>query len=108
MRHWLPNHIGSVFWFGVDDTTFSVRVPFYSFAEVPKALKSAGTDGKAGGAGAIDKFSFESLFWLNNLVANRVYYQWDTLEPVVTKELNKMEDDFLGVQKEIEETVGFV
>ena len=23
MRHWLPDHIGGVFWFGVDDATFS-------------------------------------------------------------------------------------
>ena len=23
MRHWLPDHTGGVFWFGVDDATFS-------------------------------------------------------------------------------------
>ena len=38
MRNWLPNHIGGVFWFGVDDITFSPHIPFYPFAQIPRAL----------------------------------------------------------------------
>ena len=38
MRSGMPNHIGGVFWFGVDDITFSPHIPFYPYAEIPKAL----------------------------------------------------------------------
>jgi len=38
MRSWLPNHIGGVQWFGVDDATFAPYIPFYSYADIPKAL----------------------------------------------------------------------
>ena len=38
MRNWLPNHIGGVFWFGVDDITFSPHIPFYPYSKIPKAL----------------------------------------------------------------------
>ena len=38
LRNWLPDHVGGVFWFGVDDITFSPYIPFYAHAQVPKAL----------------------------------------------------------------------
>ena len=38
MRGWLPDHVGGVLWFGVDDVTFSPHIPFYSRAQIPKAL----------------------------------------------------------------------
>ena len=38
MRNWLPDHVGGVLWFGVDDVSFSPHIPFYPRAEIPKAL----------------------------------------------------------------------
>ena len=38
MRNFLPDHIGGVFWFGVDDITFSPHIPFYPYATIPKAV----------------------------------------------------------------------
>jgi dipeptidase len=73
MRHWLPPHIGGVFWFGVDDASFSVHIPFYSFAEVPPELKT--------GTGSISDVRLDSLFWLSDLVANKVFSKNQTLNP---------------------------
>jgi dipeptidase len=69
MRGNLPRQVGTVFWFGVDDARFSVHIPFYPFVEVPKAI--------ATGTGSIMDFDPNSLFWMKNMVANRVYWQWD-------------------------------
>eukprot|EP00392_Amoebophrya_sp_AT5.2_P004305 g4313.t1 len=227
MRSWLPNDLGGVFWFGVDDARFSVHVPFYAHAEVPRALQNptstsgmidavaapAGDDpvapssssassscnGKnkpstgarsttarsllawfkgviswstspASGADEdcedaltisdesdaedlrakraiftsldhlpmihhrtsddlhddiksktkeqaanngrknkaapnvfdITTFSFESLFWLNNLVANRVYNQWDVLAPLVSRRVHILEAAFFTLQAIVE------
>ena len=64
MRPWLPDHIGGVFWFGVDDATFSVHLPFYTFAEVPVSLRT--------GTGSITDVDLEAQFWLNDMVSNKV------------------------------------
>jgi len=90
MRNWLPNHIGGVFWFGVDDITFSPHIPFYPYSKIPKAL--------ATGTGSITKFTFESMFWMNNLVANRAYTQWMVVAPIIQAKLNELEDNFFAVQ----------
>ncbi|CAD7964965.1 unnamed protein product [Amoebophrya sp. A25] len=51
----------------------------------------------------IEHFSFQSLWWINNLVANRVYTQWDVIEPVVTPAVHAFESEFFGKQKKLEE-----
>ena len=38
LRNFLPDHVGGVIWFGVDDVTFSPHIPFYPYANVPKAI----------------------------------------------------------------------
>ena len=38
LRNFLPDHIGGVIWFGVDDVTFSPHIPFYPYASIPKAI----------------------------------------------------------------------
>ena len=42
---WLPNHIGGVNWFGVDDTYLTVYVPMYAgITEVPKSFEVGNGD----------------------------------------------------------------
>lgn len=94
MRSWLPDHLGVCFWFAPDDTRFSTHIPFYPYADIPKALMST--------TGAITDFTFDSLFWRNNLVSNRVYPQWEILAPVVTESITKLEDEFLRHQAVME------
>ena len=33
--------------------------------------------------GTITKFTFESMFWMTNLVANRAYMQWFVVAPII-------------------------
>jgi len=94
MRRHMPNHVGVCFWFAPDDATFAVLVPFYPFADIPKSL---GKD-----SGSITKFSMDSQFWLNNIVANKVYHQWQVLAPIVEKKQWELQDQFLDAQKLIE------
>jgi len=94
MRQNMPNHVGICFWWGPDDATFSVLVPFYPFSNIPVSLRTK--------TGAIDQFTFDSQFWINNVVANKVYHQWEMLSPIVEEELWKLQDQFLDSQKDIE------
>jgi len=94
MRNFLPDHIGGVFWFGVDDITFSPHIPFYPYATIPKAV--------ATGTGSITKFTFDSMFWICNLVGNRAYNQWMVVAPIIKDKLKELEDGFFAVQAEQE------
>ena len=61
-RAGLPDPIGGVFWFGVDDTYTTVYVPFYcGVTRVPKSW--------AAGTADFGSFSRESAFWVFNFVA---------------------------------------
>ncbi len=69
MRSWLPNEIGGVLWFGVDDANTCVYVPLYnSITEVPHSFKV--------GNGDLLNFSWSSAFWINNWIANMAYHKY--------------------------------
>ena len=62
-RGYLPDPIGGIFWFGVDDTYTTVFSPMYcGITKVPPAY--------AEGNGTILKYSPTSAFWTFNWVAN--------------------------------------
>lgn len=66
MRGWLPNPIGGILWFGVDDATFNVYVPMYcSITKVPWCFDINN--------GSLLDFSWTSAFWIYNWVANMAY-----------------------------------
>ena len=76
MRNWLPREVGSILWFGVDDATCNVYMPIHScITSVPKPLSEE--------TGHLLQFSWESAFWVNNWVANMVYYRYSDLMPEV-------------------------
>jgi dipeptidase len=61
MRSWLPDEIGGICWFGVDDTYFTVYVPiFVQNQSVPEAFSK----------GDINRFSWDSMWWVFNFVSN--------------------------------------
>lgn len=62
-RNFLPDEIGGVSWFGVDDTYMTVYMPVYCGAlDIPTAF--------AGNIDLITEFSMDSAYWLFNLVSN--------------------------------------
>lgn len=91
MRSWLPNAIGGVLWFGMDDAAQTVFAPMYSsITQVPACY--------AAGNGDMYNFSFESAFWIHNWVANMVYSKYNYMYPEVQKKQREIEAKFLSQQ----------
>ena len=94
-RSWLPNPIGGVLWFGVDDTYCTVYVPIYcGVKEAPKAF--------AVGTGNFGEFSWDSAFWTFNFVSNYTYTRWSDMIVDVQKVQRELEGTFLAQQDEID------
>lgn len=83
-RNWLPDPIGGIFWFGVDDASTTVFNPIYcGITEIPECFRV--------GNGDMVTYSPTSAFWLFNQVANMCYLRYDM-----------MSEDALKVQRELE------
>lgn len=88
-RSWLPAPIGSLLWLGVDDTTTTVWIPLYGGQNgVPKSFAE-----KAIGEG-INHFSFDSAFWVFNMVANLVYPRYSLVYPEVSARLAALQAQY--------------
>jgi len=69
-RNWLPDPIGGIFWFGVDDTYTMVYAPMYcGMTEIPEAYRV--------GNGDLLHFSPTSAFWAFSMVSNWAYTKYD-------------------------------
>ena len=83
-RNWLPDPIGGILWFGVDDAATTVFNPmFCGITEIPECFKV--------GNGDMLTYSATSAFWLFNMVANFCYLRYDV-----------MSQDALKIQKQLE------
>lgn len=95
MRSWLPNAIGGVLWFGVDDAAMTVFTPMYcSITETPECYRI--------GNGDLYTFSWTSGFWIHNWVSNMVYNKYNYMYPEVQKVQQELEGKFISQQAEIE------
>ena len=71
-RSWLPNRVGGILWFGVDDTYSTVYCPmFCSIDSVPLCFRE--------GNGSMSQYSETSAFWLFNRVSNFCYLRYDSM-----------------------------
>lgn len=87
MRNWLPDHIGGIFWFGVDDAGSTVYVPFYcGINQVPHTF--------AEGHGDMLTYSEDAAFWVFNRVAHFIYLFYDRVMPDVRKLQHELENKF--------------
>jgi dipeptidase len=94
-RSWLPDPIGGIIWFGMDDSYSSVYVPFYcGIQEVPRAWGEE--------SGSFDEFSWDSAFWIFNWVANTAYGRYSDMIVDIQNEQRKFESKFMAEQPEIE------
>jgi len=88
-RSWLPNPIGGILWFGVDDTYSTCYVPMYcGITEIPECFKV--------GNGELLTFSETSAFWTFNLVSNFAYLRYDAMIPDIQKVQKTLEDKFVA------------
>lgn len=96
MRSFLPNPIGGVLWFGLDDTYTTVYVPMYcGIRSVPKP--------HAVGTGDFSHFSWDSAFWVFNFVANWAYSRYADMIQDIQPVQRELEGSFLARQKDVEE-----
>lgn len=84
-RGFLPDPIGGVYWYGLDDTSFTCYMPFYCGVDlVPTSLAF----------GELGAFTWDSAWWVFNFVANYANLRYV-----------HMKEDILAVQREIEGTL---
>ncbi len=91
----LPDAVGGVFWYGVDDTYMTCYIPLYcSNTDIPKSFT----------IGSLDKFSWESAWWVFNFVANWANLKYSYMKPDILAVQKELEGKFLNQQGAIEKT----
>jgi dipeptidase len=94
-RSWLPDAIGGVYWYGLDDTYTSCYVPLYAGIDrVPRSFTE----------GSINRFSWDSAWWVFNFVANIANLKYSYMVEDILTVQREIEGRFLAMQPVIEET----
>ena len=87
MRNWLPDPIGGINWFGVDDAGTTVYVPFYcGITSVPKSWSE--------GYGDILTYTDDAAFWVFNRVAHFAYLFYSRVMPDIQNVQSELENKF--------------
>ncbi len=95
MRSWLPNPIGGVLWFGVDDANTAVYVPLYCcLTQTPPCFSPDN--------GSMYRFSWTSAFWVHNWVANMAYARYEPMIGDIRKVQSTIEESFNQQQAAID------
>ena len=91
-RGWLPNKVGGLFWFGVDDAGSSVYCPMYTcMTAVPQSM--------AVGNGSIMQFSETSAFYVFNQVCNLAYTRYNLIHPEIEAQQSAYEAKYQAYVK---------
>lgn len=94
-RSWLPDPVGGIFWFGVDDTYYTVYTPIYcGITRVPEAF--------AVGNGDIMTFSENSGFWVFNQVTNFAYTRTRLLIDDLQKKQRELEEGYFKETQDVD------
>jgi dipeptidase len=94
-RHWMPDAVGGVLWFSVDDTFSTVYVPMYAgIRAVPEPY--------AVGTADFETFSWDSAWWVFNFVANWAYTRYSDVIADIQVVQRELEGKFVALQPEIE------
>jgi dipeptidase len=91
-RNYLPDKLGGVVWFGVDDTYFTCYVPIFAgVTEIPHPFT----------VGDLNRFSWESMFWVFNFVSNYANLKYSYMIKDIQPVQNKLEKQFIGQQDSV-------
>ena len=94
-RSWLPDPVGGVYWYGVDDTYTTCYFPLYcGINDIPRPFT----------VGSLQKFSWDSAWWVFNLVANYACLKYSYMLPEIQVAQSEIEGNFLKMQPLIEKT----
>lgn len=94
-RNWLPDPIGGIIWFGVDDSYSTVYNPMYcGMTEIPESY--------AVGNGSMMEYSDNAAFWVFNQVSNFAYTRYSSMIPDIQKVQDNLELGFVEQVKGID------
>ena len=86
----LPNPIGGILWFGLDDTYLTCYMPIYcGIKQVPNSVKV--------GDGDMLTWSDNSAFWVFNQVSNQVYTRYSDMIVDLQKVQSQLENKFFNL-----------
>ena len=94
-RAGLPDAVGGVLWYGVDDTYTTCYVPLYCGID---SLPASFT------AGSLGKFSWDSAWWVFNFVANYANLRYSYMIEDIQAVQSELEGNFIALQPQIEKT----
>ena len=97
MRSYLPDAVGGVLWFGLDDANMTVFTPVYC-----SATKAPVSYTRVDGAD-YNTFSWNSAFWIYNWVANMIYPRYNLMIGDMRNVQNQLETQYFEAQPGIEE-----
>ena len=87
LRSWLPDAVGGILWFGVDDANTAVLTPMYaSITSIPECYRR--------GNGSMTEFSWTSAFWIHNWVANMAYHKYEPMIADIRPVQQQLENSF--------------
>jgi dipeptidase len=94
-RSWLPDPVGGILWFGVDDTYFTVYAPMYcGMTKVPESFSV--------GNGDMMTFSDNAAFWVFNQVTNFAYTRTSLMIGDLQAKQKELEDGYLAETAKID------
>jgi len=94
-RSAMPDAVGGVLWYGVDDTYTTCYFPLYSCTkEVPESF----TKGRLG------EFSWDSAWWVFNFVANIANLKYSYMIKDIKAVQKELEGNMLKIQPAVEKT----
>jgi dipeptidase len=97
MRSWLPDPVGGINWFGVDDTYSTVYSPMYcGITDVPESF--------AVGNGSMMEFSDDAAFWVFNQVSNFAYTRYSLMIPDIQKKQKELENYYTTMVTSVDKT----
>lgn len=93
-RSWLPDEVGALCWFALDNVASSVYVPIYaSVSDLPSTYKTCGR---------VTGFSREAAWWAFNRLGTIASQRWGDMRHVVDAAWNPMQQEFFSHQSQIE------
>lgn len=91
MRSWLPDAVGGILYFNLDDASMVAYVPVYcGINRLPDPFRRENNN--------IREFSFDSAFWMCNWVANMVYPRYSVMIGDLQEAQKELEDYYEAEQ----------
>ena len=89
-RDWLPDEIGGLLWFGVDDTYFTCYTPIYaSSTRIAECFRV--------GNGDFNTYSPTSAFWKFNRLSQQAYAKYSLYAPEIRKVQAEIENTYVNI-----------